>query len=84
MGVTPVTTDTTHLNFKTVFTDRMSKCSLNSTFINTQETPIGTRNLSQQVIQTPSHFLNEEIVEKLPTPKQQTISPIHPALTKTK
>ena len=41
----------------------------------------GTRNLTQQDIQTPSHFINEEIVQTTVTTTQQSISPIHPNLT---
>ena len=41
----------------------------------------GTRNLTQQDIQTPSHFINEEIVETIVTTTQQSISPINPNLT---
>ena len=40
-----------------------------------------TRNLTQQDIQTPTHFKNEEIVETIVTTTQQSISPIHPNLT---
>ena len=40
----------------------------------------GTRNLTQQDIQTPSHFINEEIVQTTTT-TQQSISPRHPNLT---
>ena len=40
----------------------------------------GTRNLTQQDIQTPSHFTNEEIVQTTTT-TQQSISPIRPNLT---
>ena len=40
----------------------------------------GIRNLTQQDIQTPSHFINEEIVQTTTT-TQQSISPIHPNLT---
>ena len=37
----------------------------------------GTRNLTQQDIQTPSHFVNEEIVETIRTTEaQRSISPI--------
>ena len=50
----------------------MQNNSLNST-VN------GTRNLTQQDIQTPSHFINEEIVHTTTT--QQSISPIRPNLT---
>ena len=41
----------------------------------------GTRNLTQQDIQTPSRFINEEIVETIVTTTQQSISPIHSNLT---
>ena len=53
--------------------------SLNSTIIH-NENLNGTRNLTQQDIQTPSHFINEEIVQTTIT-TQQSISPIHPNLT---
>ena len=52
--------------------------SLNSTVIH-NENLNGTRNLTQQDIQTPSHFINEEIVHTTTT--QQSISPIRPNLT---
>ena len=54
---------------------------MNSTLIIKQETLNETRNLTQQDIQTPSHFINEEIVETLATTTLQSISPIHPTLT---
>ena len=54
--------------------------SLNSTVIH-NENLNGTRNLTQQDIQTPSHFLNEEIVQTTVTTTQQSISPIRPNLT---
>ena len=54
---------------------------MNSFFINTQEILNGTRNLTQQDIKTPSRFLKEEIVEKLPTTTQKNISPISATLT---
>ena len=41
----------------------------------------GTRNLTQQDIQTPSRFINEEIVETIITTTQQNISLIHSNLT---
>ena len=41
----------------------------------------GTRKLTQQDIQTPSHFINEEIFETIVTTTQQSISPIHPNFT---
>ena len=53
---------------------------LNSTIVQ-QENLTRTRNLTQQDIQTPSHFLNEEIVRTIVTTTQQKISPIHPNLT---
>ena len=54
--------------------------SLNSTVIH-NENLNGIRNLTQQDIQTPSHFINEEIVHTTVTTTQQSISPIHPNLT---
>ena len=42
----------------------------------------GTRNLTQQDIQTSSHFISEGIVETITTAEvQQSISPIHPNFT---
>ena len=41
----------------------------------------GTRNLTQQDIQIPSHFIYEEIVQSIVTTTQQSIPPIHPNLT---
>ena len=39
----------------------------------------GTRNITQQDIKTPSHFLNEEFVETITTTEaQRSISPIQP------
>ena len=55
-----------------MFTDRTGNNSLSSTFINTQENLNGTKNRTQQDIQTPSHFVNEEIVETMPTTTQQS------------
>ena len=55
--------------------------SLNSTFINTLENLNGTRNLTKQNIQTPSHFVNEQIVKTLPITTKRSISPSHPTLT---
>ena len=79
--ITPPTIDATSLYYNAMFTDRTGKNSLNSTFSKTQENLNGTRNLTQQDIQTPSHFINEEVVEIMPTTTQQSISPIHPTLT---
>ena len=50
-------------------------------FKNTQEAYNGTRNLTQQDFQTPSHFVIEEIVETISSTTQQSISPIHPTQT---
>ena len=44
----------------------MQNNSLNSTIIH-NENLNGTRNLTQQDIQTPSHFINEEIVHTTTT-----------------
>ena len=73
--------DAKPLNYNTIFTDRTGNKSLNFQFIFTQENFNGTRNPTQQDIQTPSHFINEELVETMPTTKQQSVSPIHPTLT---
>ena len=43
--VTPLAIDATPLNYNTMFNDRTGN-SLNSTFINTQETLYGTKNLT--------------------------------------
>ena len=75
--VTPLTIDATPLNYNTFLPD-MQNNSLNSTVIH-NENLNGTRNLTQQDIQTPSHFINEEIVHTTTT--QQSISPIRPNLT---
>ena len=55
--------------------------SLNSIFNKIQENLNGTRNPTKKVIETPSHFMDEEIVETRPTTTPQSISPIHPTLT---
>ena len=75
-----LTIDATPLNYKTFLPDRRQNNSLNSTIVQ-QENLNGTRNLTQRDIQTPSHFINEEIVETIVTTTQQSISPIHPNLT---
>ena len=77
--VITLTIDATPLNCNTVLPDTR-KNSLNSTVI-LNENLNGTRNLTQQDIQTPSHFINEEIVQTTATTTQQNISPIHPNLT---
>ena len=76
--VIPLTIDATPLNYNTFLPDTQNN-SLNSTVIH-NENLNGTRNLTQQDIQTPSHFINEEIVHTTTT--QQSISPIRPNLTK--
>ena len=75
--VIPLTIDATPLNYNTFLPD-MQNNSLNSTVIH-NENLNGARNLTQQDIQTPSHFINEEIVHTTTT--QQSISPIRPNLT---
>ena len=80
MRVYPLTTDATPLNYNSFLPDRTGKNSLNSTLIQ-QENLNGTRNLTQQDIQTPSHFANGEVVTTVITTTQQSISPIHPNLT---
>ena len=78
--VIPLTTDATPLNYNSFLPDRRQNNSLNSTLVQ-QENLNRTRNLTQQDIQTPSHFINEEIVGTIVTTTQQSISPIHPNLT---
>ena len=78
--VTPVTIDATPLNYNSFSPDRRNNNTLNSTIMQ-QENLNGIRNLTQQDIQTPSLFINEEIVETIVTNSQQNISPIHPNLT---
>ena len=68
----------TPLNYNTLLPDTQNN-NLNSTVIH-NENFNGTRNLTQQDIQTPSHFITEEIVQTTTT-TQQSISPIHPSLT---
>ena len=76
--VIPLTIDATPLNYNTFLPDTRNN-SLNSTVIH-NENLNGIRNLTQQDIQTPSHFINEEIVQTTVTTTQQSISPIHPNL----
>ena len=47
----------------------------------TTEKGNGTRNLTQQDIQLPSHFPDEEIIETMPATTHQSISPIHSTFT---
>ena len=68
--VYPLTVDATPLNYNSFFPERTGNNSLNSTFINNDNLN-GTRNLTQQDIQTPSHFVNEEIVETITTTEAQ-------------
>ena len=77
--VIPLTIDATLLNYNTFLPDTQNN-SLNSTFIH-NENLNGTKNLTQQDIQTQSHFRNEEIVQTTAITTQQSISPIHPNLT---
>ena len=77
--VIPLTIDATSLTYNTFLPDTRNN-SLNSTVIH-NENLSGTRNLTQQDIQTPSHFITEEIVQTTATTTQQSISPIHPNLT---
>ena len=77
--VIPLIIDATPLNYNTFLPDRRQNNCLNSTIV-PQENLNGTRNLTQQDIQTPSHFINEEIVETIVTTTQQNFSPIHPNL----
>ena len=77
---TPLTFDTIPLSYNILFKDRTSDKKLNSTFIKTQETLTGTRNLTHQDIQTLSHFIDKNSIKKHKT-KQQTVFPIHTSLT---
>ena len=70
--ITPLTIDATPLNYISLFTNRTGNNSLSSVFIN-QKNLNGTRSLTQQDIQAPSHFIYEEIVETMPTTTQQSI-----------
>ena len=67
-------------NYNSFFADRAGNNLLKSTFIN-PENLNGRRNNTEQDYQTPSYFVNEEIVETLPTTTQQSISPIQRSLT---
>ena len=70
----------TNKNITSFLPDLRQNNRLNSTLVQ-QENLNGTRNLTQQDIQTPSHFINEEVVETIVTTTQQSISPINPILT---
>ena len=78
--INPLTIDATPSNYNSLFTVRTGNNSLLSTFFNTQEKLNRTRKLTQQDIQIPPHFVNEEKVEIMPTTTPQSISPIHPTL----
>ena len=69
----------TPLNYNT-FSPETQNNSLNSTVIH-NENINGTRTLTQQDIQSPSLFINEEVVHTTVKTTQQSISPIHPNLT---
>ena len=77
--VIPLTIDATPLNYNTLLPDTRNN-SLYSTVIH-NENLNGTRNFTQQDIQTPSHFINEEIIQTTVTTTHQSISPIRPNLT---
>ena len=63
------------------FFQRTEKNCLNSTFIDTQE-KLMEQEILHIKISKPHHvFLNEEIVETMPTTTQQSIPPFHPTLT---
>ena len=79
--VIPLTIDGTPLNYISLLPDRKGNNSLNSTIVPPQENLNRTRNLTKQDIQTPSRFVNEEIVETIVATTQQSISPINPNLT---
>ena len=52
------------------FPERKGNNNLNSTFIN-NDSLNGTRNLTQQDVQNPSHFVSEQFVETVPTTEAQ-------------
>ena len=83
LKIIPLTIDATPLNYNSFLPNRQQNNSLNSTLVQ-KENLNGTRNLTQQDIQTLSHFINEEIVETIVTTTQQSISPIHPNFTTSK
>ena len=66
----PLTVDATPLNYNSFLPDRAGNNNLNTTFIK-QENLNGTRNLTPQDIETPSHFVTEEVVETTTTTAQQ-------------
>ena len=73
--------DATPLNCNSFLPERTRNNSLISTF-KSHDNLNGTRNLTQHNVQTPSHFVNEEIVEaKTTTEAKRSISPIQPNFT---
>ena len=79
--VYPLTIDATPLNYNSFFPERTGNNSLNSAFLN-HENLNGSRNLTQQDEQTPSHFLNEEFIQTIKTTEaQRSISTIQPNFT---
>ena len=79
--VYPLTVDATPLNYSSFLPERTGNNSLKSTFINNDNLK-GTRNLTQQDIQTPSHFVSKEVVETITTTEaQRSISPVQPNFT---
>ena len=79
INIIPFTVDATPLNYNSFLPDTQNN-TLNSTVIQ-NENPSGTQNPTQQDIQIPSQFMNEEIVHTTVTTTQQSISPIHPNFT---
>ena len=76
-----ITVDATPLNCNSFLPERTGNNSLNSTIIN-HDNLKGTRNLTQQDTQTPSHFVSKQIVETITTTEaQQRISPVQPKFT---
>ena len=66
--VFPLTIDKTPLKYNSFLPDRRQNNSLKSTLVQ-QENLNGTRNLTQQDIQTPLHFVIEEVVETKVKPR---------------
>ena len=75
----PLSTDATPLNYNSFLPDRTGNNNLNLTVIQ-QENLNGTTSLTQQDIQTSSHFASEEVVTTVVTTTQLSISPIYPNL----
>ena len=66
----PLTVDATPSNYNSFLPDRAGNNNLISTFIQKENLNV-TRNLTPQDIQTPSHFVTEEVVETITTTAQQ-------------